>query len=71
MRLYQWEKALKRFRRALAIDPSFSTARENIDELRQHNLPVGYEYNDTVGVEKEDDYPQVRRIQAILVSVFR
>jgi len=62
MRIYQWEKALKRFRRALAVDPSFKTPKENIVELRQYNLPAGYEYNDTAGIEKEDVYPQLHEL---------
>ena len=59
MRLQEWERALKHFRRALNIDPTFKTARDNIIELRKYNLPTGYYYNDTWGIEYEDEFIQV------------
>ena len=61
MRLQEWERALRHFRRALQIDPTFKTARDNIIELRAFNLPTGYYYNDTLGIEYEDEFIQVKQ----------
>eukprot|EP01036_Dinobryon_divergens_P023418 gene23418-31762_t len=62
MRLQEWERALRHFRRALQIDPTFKTARDNIIELRTFNLPTGYYYNDTLGIEYEDEFIQEHRV---------
>lgn len=59
MRLREWERALRHFRRALAIDPHFKTALDNILEMRAYNLPAGYQYNDSLGIEVEDRFIQV------------